>query len=119
MKILLAASDRDLLRSYTRLLEADGHLVQPAFDGPQVRLRMDREHYDLLIAEETLPGTTEEEMLRQADSGKTSPVLLTERWLAAGERPSSTLPGAYMRFPFEPEDMRQTIRRVTAGRETA
>ena len=52
MKILTAASDRDLLSGLSRLLSADGHEVVAAFDGVQAVSAAGAESFDLAILDD-------------------------------------------------------------------
>ena len=65
MRILLAASDRDLLESYQKLLtDAFGECVT-AFDGTQVLADLAEERFDMVVLDRALPRVRHAELLRE------------------------------------------------------
>ena len=112
MNVLLADSDRDLLQCYKKLLAMESHDVTTAFDGAQVFSLLKRKEFDIAIVEELLPRM-EAGPLLQALRAERIPVIM----LTSGSVNVKTLllpeqPGAYLSFPFLPEDLTELIRNI-------
>ena len=55
MKVLIAASDRDFLKSYKKLFTMEGFEASTAFDGLQVMAWLKEKKFDLVILDQGLP----------------------------------------------------------------
>ena len=112
MKILLAASDRDLLEAYERLLCLNGHEVTIAFDGTQVVALLARGPFGLAILEESLPRMEHDALVRLLQ-GEGIPVLaLIRRPLSSGRLLGPCLANAYLAFPFLPCEMTAMVKHL-------
>ena len=116
MTILLADSDRDLLRSYERLLAMDGHTVVAAFDGAQVASLLPAGPFDLAILQRTLPRLGHEQLLRLLRRENVPVIVLLEERVSAGRLLGADLPEAYLPLPFLPGDLRALMDSVAAKR---
>ena len=110
MKILFAVPDRDLLHSYSRLLELDGHEVSCAFDGIQAITLIGSEKFDIAVLGENLPGTELKQLLDLL-YGKGIPVaVILGRRVTSGMLCRREIACSYLPLPFLPDEMRTLIR---------
>ena len=110
MKILFAVPDRDLLHSYSRLLELDGHEVSCAFDGIQAITLIGSEKFDIAVLRENLPGTELKQLLDLL-YGKGIPVaVILGRRVTSGMLCRREIACSYLPLPFLPDEMRTLIR---------
>ena len=116
MTILLADSDRDLLKSYGTLLALDGHAVATAFDGAQVASLLPRGRYDMAILGKALPRVGHEQLLRLLQREDVPVIVLLEERVSAGRLLGEDLPEAFLPLPFLPGDLRALIRSVAEKR---
>ena len=65
MKLLFAAADRDLLRSYGELLTADGVEVVTAFDGTHVLALMEEQTFDVVVLDRDIPRVDHRRIVRR------------------------------------------------------
>ena len=105
MKVLIAAADRDLLKSYQKLWELEGNEVTTAFDGLQVMACFRDHTFDLVILDETLPRVGVErlaKLIRDCGAG-----LLRLRGREEGfSGKTESLPGeTILRYPFLPGEL--------------
>ena len=116
MTILLAASDRDLLRSYEALLTLDGHEVRTAFDGAQVASLMGGGPYDAAILESALPRVGHEQLIQLLRRENVPVIVMLDRRVSARHLLSASLPEAYLPLPFLPNDLRALLDSVAEKR---
>ena len=109
MKILFAASDRDLLNSYSRLLTVDGHDVMTAFDGTQVVTMLTENSYDIAVVGERLPNVNLEHLFRLFDDEGVPVVLITYKRVDSSVLCNPALPCSYLPLPFLPDELRNII----------
>ena len=118
MKILLAASDRDLLQGYEKLLTMDGHQVTTAFDGAQVVELMAGGPYDIAVLEEKLPRIGGEQLLELLRREALPAILLLDERVSVKHLLRASPPEAYLSFPFLPADLTElldsTVRKLAA-----
>ena len=109
MKILLAASDRDLLQGYEKLLTMDGHQVTTAFDGAQVVELMAGGPYDIAVLEEQLPRIGGEQLLELLRREALPAILLLDERVSVKHLLRASPPEAYLSFPFLPADLTELL----------
>ncbi len=114
MNILFAASDRDLLSGFRRLLGAKGHQVQTAFDGTQVLAKLSGETFDLTVLDESLPRISRSRLLQALNEAKVPVILLLSEHPRVALYDSPDLPDSFLCYPFSPEELEQRIERVLA-----
>lgn len=102
MKILLAVSDRDFLKTYEKLLKMDGHEVSTAFDGAQAIMLVSG-GYDMILLEDTLPCVNREQMLRHFL--QTPVITLLSQQLRVSHLLRPQLPHAFLSLPFTHEEL--------------
>lgn len=112
MKILLADSDRDLLRSYGKLLAMDGHEVTTAFDGAQVAALLAGGPYGMAILEQDLPRVAHDQLMRMLRREGLPVIVLLERRVGVKQLMSASLPEAYLPLPFLPAELTALIGNV-------
>ena len=79
MKLLFAVSDRDLLKSYSKIFELEGIEVKLAFDGTQVVMKTAAEKFDIAVISESLPRVELKELLRLLYEEEIPTVVITEK----------------------------------------
>ena len=113
MEILLAASDRDLLQCYQKLLTMENHLVITAFDGAQMVSLLRTHPFDIAVLQDNLPRMEHEHLLRMMKQDGIPVIVLTEKHATVRAMLKTELPNAYLPFPFLPEDLTELIQAVT------
>ncbi|MGD8452560.1 MAG: response regulator [Phycisphaerae bacterium] len=80
--ILCVDDEPNVLHALERLLRVDGWRVLLATDGRAALDTLQREHVDVLICDQAMPGLSGTEVLRQAKaaSPETVRILLTAHW---------------------------------------
>ena len=119
MNILLADSNRDLLQCYQKLLMMDGHSVTTVFDGAQALSLLAPEKYDIAILEEDLPRVDLAQLLRALDKDRIPAIVLASGTITVKTLLGSSLPSAYLSFPFLPSDLIQLMEEVTEKARSA
>ena len=119
MNILLADSNRDLLQCYQKLLMMDGHSVTTVFDGAQALSLLAPEKYDIAILEEDLPRVDLAQLLRALDKDRIPAIVLASGTVTVKTLLGSSLPSAYLSFPFLPSDLIQLMEEVTEKARSA
>ncbi len=118
MKILLAHSERDLLKSCGKLMSIDGHDVVSAFDGAQMASLLEEQAFDLVLMEDQLPTLNSKPLLLLARSkGMPVIVLLNER-IAVRHLLRPDLPEAFLSLPFLPSDLNEIMHLVMELRQS-
>ncbi len=118
MNILLADSNRDLLQSYQKLLEMEGHTVTTAFDGAQAISLLVQEPFDFVILEETLPRIENEQLLEFLEKRGIPVIVLTGKGQTIRSLLKDSLPNSYLPFPFLPSDLTELIRAVMEKKQS-
>ena len=116
MRILLAASDRDLLRSFQKLLsEAFGECVT-AFDGAQAlsALAAAHERPDLAVLDHDLPRVQVPDILRQLNQKHLPSIVLLDGPVTAHQLTEEPLPCAFLSHPFSPDTLTALIQKVAS-----
>ncbi len=119
MKILLADSERDLLKSYGKLLTMDGHEVVSAFDSAQVIRLLDGPAFDLVLLEDHLPTLSRDPLLPLIREHRVPVIVLLDERIAVRHLLRPELPEAYLPLPFLPADLREVMEKVMALREAS
>lgn len=115
MRILLAASDRDLLGSFQKLLsEAYGECVT-AFDGAQALavLANARELPDFVVLDHDLPRVRVPDILRQLSQKRLPSIVLPDGPVTAHQLTEEPLPCAFLPHPFSPGELTALIQKIT------
>lgn len=112
LRILFAASDRDLLMCYGKLLTLYGYDVTTAFDGVQVRNRAETGDYDIAVIDDNMPRI-DSGVLAEKVSANGIPVIMM-----CGNKAHGTNGGnhasvsAYISYPFLPAELSGVISEV-------
>ncbi len=112
MRILLACPDRDLLRSLTGVLEADGHTVTAVFDAPQALTAAERVP-DLLVLDPAVPGT-EPGKLTQRFREKGIPILLLSDRPVTAALLREVAAESVLEYPFTPAELTARVGEMEA-----
>lgn len=113
MRILLAAADRDLLRSYRKLLgDALGEIVT-AFDGAQVLTLTADESFDVMVLNEDIPRVEYTHIVQRMTNAGMPVIVLLNEPIGTQVLQGSPLANAYLSFPFRSEELIELIRDVS------
>lgn len=113
-KILVVEDDSDINGLLCKILEKEGFDTVSAYSGSEALLRMSMEHFDILLLDLMIPGTTGEEVIRQLREAENEiPVLVLTARAALEDKVSVLNLGAddYLTKPFENEEV---VARVNA-----
>lgn len=107
MRVLLAATDRDLLDGYRKLLPGAFGECVTAFDGAQVLadLAGSEGKFDLVILDHALPRISTSDILRQLHLKNVPSIVLLDSTVTAHHLAEEPLPCAFLSHPFLPEDL--------------
>ncbi|MBQ1392924.1 MAG: response regulator, partial [Lachnospiraceae bacterium] len=100
MKILIADSDRDLLRSYQKLLQLEKYDVSTLFDGTQVILNLSKQQFDLVILNMNIPRINYREIVKMLNDRNSPVVVLLNKKITSGMLIDDVLANSYLSFPF-------------------
>ena len=117
MRILLAASDRDLLECYQKILEADCGETVTAFDGTRVLTALAEERFDLVILDRQLPRVEHTKIVQRLRDGNIPVIVLSDEPDEAKKRGAAPRADAYLTHPFRPETLTGLIRAHTEKRK--
>ena len=112
MKVLLACPDRDLLRSLTGILLADGLEVKAVFDGPEAAAAAG-ERPEIQVLDPALPGA-DPKKLRQRFLVEGIPTLLLSARPLSAELLKEEIAGALLVYPFSPAEFLETVKEIAA-----
>ncbi|MBQ8135678.1 MAG: response regulator [Clostridia bacterium] len=113
MKVLLADSDRDFLKSFKKLLELDGHEVTAVFDGTQVIRKTAKHQYDLVVLERGIPSMKSHDIVRMLNEAKTPVIILLGCKINSDILLDDVLAKAYLSFPFFPYELTELTQEIT------
>ncbi len=105
MRILFAASDRDLLRCYERLLSSEDRTADTAFDGTQVLTKLSAERYDLLILSQDIQRVDCRRIVGFCNGEQIPVIVLTFERPGLRTLLDGTLANAYLPLPFLPDEL--------------
>lgn len=108
MKILLSASDRDLLSGYERLLAAEGHEAVAAFDGVMA-LSCAGGGFDVAVIDDSLSRLPSSDVLKAFVDLGTPNVMLVSSRLKSENYLSPVLPDTFLCYPFLPDELKSAI----------
>ena len=112
MKILIADSDRDLLRSYQKLLQLEKYDVSTLFDGTQVILNLSKQQFDLVILNMNIPRINYREIVKMLNDRNIPVVVLLNKKITSGMLIDDVLANSYLSFPFLPYELSERIKDV-------
>ncbi len=118
MKILLAHSERDLLKSFGKLMSIDGHEIVSAFDGAQVASLLEAQVFDLVLMEDLLPSLNRKPLLPLARSKGMPVIILLNERIAVRHLLRPDLPEAFLSLPFLPSDLNEIMSLVMDLRQS-
>ena len=114
------------MRTYVRTALEDGGMfeVTEAANGFEALRLLPRERYDVVVTDINMPDIHGLELLsfmRKSEIHARTPVVIvsTEGALRDRERGMALGANAYVTKPFEPEALRETVRRVLRGAATS
>ncbi len=116
MNLLLAHSERDLLKSFGQLLTMDGHQISTAFDGAQVASLLGEQSFDLVLLEDRLPCLTRDPLLPLIRKKGLPVIVLLDGRIVVRHLLRQELPEAYLALPFLPADLNDLMHLVMALR---
>ena len=116
MRILFAASDRDLLSGYKSLLEAKGHETDAAFDGVQAVTRIS-EGYDAAVIDQSLSRLSSASVLKKLCDGGVPTVMLLFSRITGELYLSPVLPDTFLCYPFSPDELDAALTAATGLRD--
>jgi DNA-binding response OmpR family regulator len=119
-RILLVDDERDVVTLIKFMLEKDGHMVIPAYDGAEALAKAGVEPRDetavipdLVILDVMMPvmdGFAVCARLQEDERTKTVPVLvLTAKGGAEGRLDGGCNVTSYLEKPFDPKDLRELV----------
>jgi len=114
MRILLAAADRDLLRSYQSLLEEALGETVTAFDGTQVLTLAAEDPFDVVVLDRDIPRVHYRHIVQRLSNADIPVIVLMPEPQTSLLLQGDPLANAYLSFPFTSAAMIDTIRDVTA-----
>lgn len=115
MKILLASPERDLLKCYKALFEADLGETVTAFDGTQVLSLLSAEAFDIALLDNELPRIEYGKLIGQAKENNVPVIALTN-----GADTSQINANAYLKYPFDYGKIKSVVMETLekSGKET-
>lgn len=103
-KILIVEDDSDINGLLCKILEKEGFATTSAYSGSEALLRISVEHFDMMLLDLMIPGTTGEEVIRQLREAENEiPVLVLTARAALEDKVFVLNLGAddYLTKPFE------------------
>ena len=113
LKVLLADSDRDFLKSFKRLLELSGHEVTAVFDGTQVITKTAKHKFDLVILERNIPSMKSRDIVKMLNEVKIPVIVLLGCKINSDVLIDDVLAKAYLSFPFFPNELTELADEIT------
>lgn len=105
MKLLFAASDRDLLRCCTELLGREGYETDTAFDGVQALTKLSRGGCALVILSSDIQRVEPERIIEHCRADGLPVLELLSTPLTLKMLLSNSPANAYLELPFGPEEL--------------
>lgn len=107
IKILVVEDNEDINRILSRYLSREGYQVSSAFSGTEAKLLSSMNTYHLIILDLMLPGMPGEELIKEIDKTKHTPILVISAKTTLEDRVNALKLGAddYMTKPFEREEV--------------
>ncbi len=118
MKILFAVSDRDLLHSYSRLLELDGADVCTSFDGTQTITLIESHKFDVAVIGESLPRVENSRILGMLYGKGVPTIVISGKRVTSKMLCGSQIACSYLPVPFLPEEMRSLIKTLLEKKQS-
>ncbi len=116
MRILFCNPERDLLLTYSRLLEAEGFEVSTAFDGPQLSAAL-AGGPAFVILDSALPRMDAAAMLRYLAEQQNGVLLLVNDRKTLSPYRELLSEDAFLFYPFSPQELLGRVRTLLAGQE--
>lgn len=113
-KILIVEDDSDINGLLCKILEKEGFETVGAYSGSEALLRLSVEHFDMMLLDLMIPGTSGEEVIKQIREKENEiPVLVLTAKASLEDKVSVLNLGAddYLTKPFENEEV---VARVNA-----
>lgn len=118
---VLVVEDSPAMRTFVRAaLEEDGLAdVTEAANGFEALRLLPRERYDVVVTDINMPDIHGLELIsfmRKSEQHRTTPVIIVSTEGAQRDRDRGLALGAnaYLTKPFQPDDLRATVRRLVA-----
>jgi DNA-binding response OmpR family regulator len=115
MRVLLVEDDKRIATNVTRVLEADGYVVETVSDGEEAWFRGDTEDYGAIILDLGLPKMDGLSVLKRwRSNGRRMPVLILSARGSWAERVDGIDAGAddYLPKPFRMEELLARLRSI-------
>lgn len=106
-KILIVEDDTDINNILSKIMKKQGYDTVQAFSGSEGKLRLQMEHFDLLMLDLMLPGIMGEDLIREIRNTNTLPILVLSAKSSLKDRVEVLNLGAddYLTKPFETEEV--------------
>lgn len=116
MRILLVEDEKSLSRAVSAILDQNGHITEPVYDGMSAVEYAQEADYDLIILDVMLPKLDGFEVLRiLRNGGLDTPILMLTAKSAVSDKVTGLKKGAddYMTKPFHPDELLARVDALT------
>ncbi len=117
MKVLIAATDRDFLKSYKKLFTLEGFEVSTAFDGLQVMAWLKEKKYNLVILDQGLPRVGADRLAGLIRETKIPLLMLLGEENNTSPEVGRNNGEESLCHPFFPEELFEKVRGLLEARE--
>ena len=113
-RVLVVDDDREIRTLLAEYLEGNGYATQAVVDGAAMRQALDRDRFDLVVLDLSLPGEDGLALCRWLRTQSTVPVIMLTARGSTTDRIVGLEVGAddYLAKPFEPRELLARIRSV-------
>jgi CheY-like chemotaxis protein len=115
LKILIADDEKEVAEILGKLIELDGHNVTVTFDGQKALEIYQKEKFDLVFADISMPGIDGIDLTRKLlEVNKNTRVVVITGHVGSAEVEKAMNAGAkkFMKKPFTKKDIDQTIQGI-------
>lgn len=120
-KILIIDDEKNILLTVRHALEPKGYEVAAVTTGEETLRLLEQQTFDLLLLDLKLPGIDGMSVLKEVSQKQPQiPVVIISAYGTVGNAVEAMKLGAidFLEKPFSPEELRETVRRILARRET-
>jgi len=121
-RILVANDEPDLVEACQAILEGAGHIVRTVVDGPTALDAVRSWRPDVVVLDWVMPkmdGVTAIRALRGDSSSASIPIVMMSGSDGALEAAKDAGADAFLRKPFEPDELLSAVERLIRGRHAA
>ena len=116
MRILQVEDEKSISRAVSAILDQNGHITEPVYDGMSAVEYAQEADYDLIILDVMLPKLDGFEVLRiLRNGGLDTPILMLTAKSAVSDKVTGLKKGAddYMTKPFHPDELLARVDALT------